>query len=32
MLTHEFPVDDAVEAFRVAGDRSTGSSKVLLKF
>ena len=32
MLTHEFPVDYAVEAFRVAGDRSTGSSKVLLKF
>lgn len=32
MLTHEFPVAEAVEAFRVAGDRSTGSSKVLLKF
>ncbi|MDQ4501677.1 L-idonate 5-dehydrogenase [Sinomonas sp. ASV322] len=32
ILTHEFPVEEAVEAFRVAGDRSTGSSKVLLKF
>ncbi|WP_415856856.1 zinc-binding dehydrogenase, partial [Sinomonas sp. G460-2] len=32
LLTHEFPVEEAVEAFRVAGDRSTGSSKVLLRF
>ncbi|NUP74635.1 MAG: L-idonate 5-dehydrogenase [Sinomonas sp.] len=32
MLTHEFPVEEAVEAFRIAGDRSTGSSKVLLRF
>ncbi|BCT77305.1 L-idonate 5-dehydrogenase [Sinomonas cyclohexanicum] len=32
MLTHEFAAEDAVEAFRVAGDRSTGSSKVLLRF
>ena len=32
LLTHEFPVEEAAEAFRVAGDRSTGSSKVLLRF
>ena len=32
MLTHEFPVEEAAEAFRVAGDRGTGSSKVLLRF
>ena len=32
LLTHEFAAEDAVEAFRVAGDRGTGSSKVLLRF
>lgn len=32
LLTHEFAAEDAVEAFRVAGDRRTGSSKVLLRF
>ena len=32
LLTHEFAVGDAAEAFRVAGDRATGSSKVLLRF
>jgi L-idonate 5-dehydrogenase len=32
LLTHEFAAEDALEAFRVAGDRSTGSSKVLLRF
>jgi len=31
LLTHEFPIDDAVAAFETAADRSTGSSKVLLK-
>lgn len=31
LLTHTFNIDDAVEAFETAGDRSTGSSKVMLK-
>lgn len=31
LMTHEFDLEDAVEAFRVAADRSTGSSKVMLK-
>lgn len=31
VMTHEFPIDQALEAFQVAADRSTGSSKVLLK-
>lgn len=31
LMTHEYPIEDAVEAFRVAADRSTGSSKVMLK-
>lgn len=31
LLTHSFPIEEAVEAFAVAGDRSTGSSKVMLK-
>ncbi len=30
-MTHVFGVDDAEEAMRVAGDRSTGSSKVMLR-
>ncbi|MGO4958153.1 L-idonate 5-dehydrogenase [Luteococcus sp. Sow4_B9] len=30
-ITHEFPLEEASEAFAVAADRSTGSSKVLLK-
>ena len=30
LMTHEFPLTEAVEAFRVAADRSTGSSKVML--
>jgi L-idonate 5-dehydrogenase len=32
IVTHEFPIDDAVKAFETAGDRSTGSSKVLITF
>ncbi|WP_432523390.1 L-idonate 5-dehydrogenase [Kineococcus sp. SYSU DK006] len=32
VITHEFDVADAVEAVRVASDRSTGSSKVLVRF
>lgn len=31
ILTHEFGIDDALEAFAVAADRSTGSSKVMLR-
>lgn len=31
LLTHTFDIDDAVEAFKTAADRSTGSSKVMLK-
>ena len=31
LLTHTFDIDDALEAFQTAGDRSTGSSKVMLK-
>ncbi|SER69089.1 L-idonate 5-dehydrogenase [Corynebacterium cystitidis] len=31
ILTHEFPIDQAEKAFETAADRSTGSSKVLLK-
>ncbi|GAA2722983.1 L-idonate 5-dehydrogenase [Cellulomonas aerilata] len=31
LMTHTFDLDDAAEAMRVAGDRSTGSSKVMLR-
>lgn len=31
VVTHEFTLDQAVEAFEMAADRATGSSKVLLK-
>lgn len=31
LITHSFLLEDAVEAFAVAADRSTGSSKVMLK-
>jgi L-idonate 5-dehydrogenase len=31
ILTHEFAIDEAQRAFDVAADRSTGSSKVLLR-
>jgi len=32
VVTHEFPIADAVKAFETAGDRSTGSAKVLITF
>lgn len=31
IMTHEFGIDDALAAFRTAADRSTGSSKVMLR-
>jgi L-idonate 5-dehydrogenase len=30
-MTHTFGIEDAVEAMRVAADRATGSSKVMLR-
>ena len=30
VITHHFGLDDAAEAFRVAGDRSTGVIKVVV--
>ncbi len=31
LITHQFPLTDAVEAMRTAADRSSGSSKVMLR-
>lgn len=31
LMTHEFGIEDAVQAFEVAADRSSGSSKVMLR-
>jgi threonine dehydrogenase-like Zn-dependent dehydrogenase len=31
LITHRFPIEDAVEAFRVANDKSTGSIRVVIE-
>ena len=31
LITHTFDIDDAATALQVAGDRTSGSSKVLLR-
>ena len=31
LITHRFPIEDAVEAFRVAGDREAGAIRVVIE-
>ena len=31
LITHRFPIEDAVEAFRVAGDKTTGALRVVVE-
>jgi threonine dehydrogenase-like Zn-dependent dehydrogenase len=31
IITHRFPIEDAAEAFRVAGDKSAGAIRVVIE-
>jgi threonine dehydrogenase-like Zn-dependent dehydrogenase len=31
VITHRFPIEEATEAFRVAGDRSSGAIRVVIE-
>jgi 2-desacetyl-2-hydroxyethyl bacteriochlorophyllide A dehydrogenase len=31
LITHRFPIEDAIEAFRVAGDRASGAIRVVIE-